>query len=619
MNDEPNSDEGKRPVPLTADEITSFDFEGPIRGAEVADAYLLGDFFRRAATETEDQSSLARRVYALLNAVCSFHFKPEDRSSPFGPMMEWDGKRTAIPEDFAGDQSTAFAMIADKIEHPCLRARIADTAWLNDKRNGKVAVVAVEAYATCARQLLSGDFHARFARDDSTPFEAFSLARRAVQIAVAIKRKAEPLSGSAAEVLIDLGNAAKATGDLSLYRRAHSLAWNHGLLDSLKFAGDLKAVLDQEKDPMSRKAVWEQMASCYRDAGQAEDELRCSIAAAEELVAMAEAMAPPMASASWLADAIKALRPLKGTRPRRKELEVRLRETQENLSDDMTTFSSGPFDLSDIASGTIEVFEPMSLTTALGQLAILTRPPELEDRRKDALQTLKSSPLSAMFAITKMDRDGKTIAVVPGAELRGEPGEDWMLHKFAESDGLRRQIFIAGQFEPVRRHLASRFSFVERHFWAIVENSPFVPLGYESVFALGFSRMMQGDALSAAHLLLPQIENSVREVLIKAGKDPSIIQSDMSQEDRSLSSMLEHNRGDLDQIFGSDLVLEIDLLFNSRLGPALRHDMAHGKINTNDCFGADVRYACWLIYRITCLPLMSRWSEIVSQIETQEF
>lgn len=614
-----NANEKAQPTPLTAEELLSVDIEKPIRESDVVDAHVLGNLYENVFKDLADQSSVEARVYALLRAVCSFHFKPEDSSSPFGPMWEMDGKRSSIPEDFAGPQALAFATIAEKIEHLGLRARIADTAWLNNKRDARVGTIAVEAYSLCVRQLLSGDFRARFARDESTPFEALKLAERAVQIAVALKRRADPLAGIAAETLVDLGKTARATGDLSLYRRASALAWNHGLLDSRAFATELESHLADEPDPMGRKRIWEQAAACYRDIGEEDHVLRCQIAAAEELVAMADAMGSPLASASWLADAIKSLRPLKGTKPRRKELELRLREAQENLSDEMTTFSSGPIDLADIAQGTIEVFEPMSLPTALGQLAILTRSPALEDRRTEALNSLKESSLASLFEMTKVDRDGKTIAVVPAANLRGEPNEDWMLHKYAESDSLRRRIFVAGQLEPVRQHLASRVSFTDRYFKAIVQNSPFVPLGYESIFARGFARMMQGDFLSAAYLLLPQMENSIRDVLAKAGHDPSIIQSDMSQEDRSLSSMLENNRAELDEIFGPDLTLEIDLLFNSRLGPALRHDMAHGKVNTNECHDADVRYACWLIYRVTCLPLLAHWSEIVAQIEASEF
>lgn len=608
------------PAPLSANDLLSFDFEEPIRGADVADAHPLGDLFQKALAGLEDKTTVEARTFALMTAVCSFHFKPEDRAAPFGPMMEWERKRSAIPEDFAGDQALAFAAVADRIEHPCLRARIADTAWLNDKKNGRVARTAVEAYAECVRRLLSGDFRARFAKDEGTPFEAFNLAKRAVQIAAAIKKRSDPLTGPAAEALLALGEAARTTGDLSLYRRAFTLAWHNGLIDSPQFAKDLELIAGQELDPMGRKAIWDQIAACYRDVGDEGAELRSSINAAEELVAMADSMGgSPMAAASWLADAIKSMRPLRGTKLRRAELEVRLREVQASISDEMATFTSGPIDLSEIAEGTIKVFEPLSLPTALGQFAVLSRPPSIESRRREALDSLQNAPLASIFGMTKVDHDGKTIAVVPGAELRGEPGEEWLLHKYAEHDALRRRIFIAGQFEPVRRHLASRISFTERYFRAIVQRSPFVPHGYESIFALGFARMMQGDALSAAHLLLPQLENSVRDVLSKAGHDPSIIQADMSQEDRSLSSMLEKNRQEMDTIFGPELTLEIDLLFNSRLGPALRHDMAHGKVDTNDCYGADVRYACWLIYRITCLPLLDNWSQIVTEIETSEF
>jgi hypothetical protein len=86
----------------------------------------------------------------------------------------------------------------------------------------------------------------------------------------------------------------------------------------------------------------------------------------------------------------------------------------------------------------------------------------------------------------------------------------------------------------------------------------------------------------------------------------------MLQEDRSLSGLLLSLRPELEEIFGPDLINEIDLLFNFRAGPSLRHEIAHGKLTTGACYHRDAIYACWLIYRLTCLPLVRYWPEQVA-------
>jgi Domain of unknown function (DUF4209) len=160
----------------------------------------------------------------------------------------------------------------------------------------------------------------------------------------------------------------------------------------------------------------------------------------------------------------------------------------------------------------------------------------------------------------------------------------------------------------------------ERHFQVIAELSPFVPVGHDYIFALGFARLMQGEYVSAVHLLLPQVENSIRYVLQQHGEDTSMIQADMIQEDRSLSVLLADRRQTLERIFGEALVFEIELLFTDRAGPALRHEMAHGKLTAGHCLHSDAIYACWLIYRITCLPLFEQWHDLVgARLEQEAF
>ncbi|MBM7404972.1 MULTISPECIES: DUF4209 domain-containing protein [Sphingomonas] len=144
--------------------------------------------------------------------------------------------------------------------------------------------------------------------------------------------------------------------------------------------------------------------------------------------------------------------------------------------------------------------------------------------------------------------------------------------------------------------------------------------GYHHTFSLGFARMFEGDFISAANILIPQLENAIRYVLKNANVHSAKMMSDLTQDDRSLSGLLVHMRKEMEGVFGVDLVHEIDLLFNYRPGPALRHEAAHGKLTDGLSFSADAIYACWLIYQMTVAPLVPYWKEhIAPQIEQYAF
>jgi hypothetical protein len=113
--------------------------------------------------------------------------------------------------------------------------------------------------------------------------------------------------------------------------------------------------------------------------------------------------------------------------------------------------------------------------------------------------------------------------------------------------------------------------------------------------------------LSAAHLLIPQLEHSVRYVLHSSSTVSSKIMPDMLQEDRPLLALIDQLRPELERIFTAPVVYEMELLFTYRGGPTLRHDFAHGKITDGYCFSPDVIYAC-----LTCLPLLPYWTQHIA-------
>src|SRR5262249_43374682 len=82
----------------------------------------------------------------------------------------------------------------------------------------------------------------------------------------------------------------------------------------------------------------------------------------------------------------------------------------------------------------------------------------------------------------------------------------------------------------------------------------FVPELQAPLYALGFARLFQGDFTSAAHLLIPRLESSLRHILKAHGADPTKRRYDASEEDRSLDAIISNHRAELVDILGAPLM-----------------------------------------------------------------
>ncbi|MGI6852061.1 hypothetical protein [Mesorhizobium sp. 1B3] len=245
-----------------------------------------------------------------------------------------------------------------------------------------------------------------------------------------------------------------------------------------------------------------------------------------------------------------------------------MRELQEEALSELSEFTI-PMEMSDTIAGTIKVFEDLSLPEGLRQFAFLALPSSLENLRQQAIETLNDGSMVSMFGATHHDADGKAVAEIEALGIGEEPSEQRVKYKMEEIEGFRRFELVKGYIHPAREFISSAF-LSERHFYPIVRASPFVPASHEHIFALGLARLIQGDYVSAVHLLIPQVENSIRNVLKNLNTDSSRILSDMIQEDRSLDSLLTNYKAEMDRVFSPDVVLQIDLLFNGKPGPGLR-------------------------------------------------
>jgi hypothetical protein len=271
-----------------------------------------------------------------------------------------------------------------------------------------------------------------------------------------------------------------------------------------------------------------------------------------------------------------------------------------------------PLDIDDNREAMFERFLGFALSDALMNFALLERSPSKEKLRQEATDGASSSVLMSMFAMHHTDGGGKVVAKTDGARPGETPSEEWYDTTINRNEGLRRQLVVGAGIDPARLAINQKFSIIEEHLEPIVSASWIVPPSQKPIMILGFTRLIQGDFMSAAHLIIPQLEPCLRNILQVSGVDTAKRRNDSTEEDQDLGYLLKNHREPLERILGADLTYEIELLFDRKTGDRLRHLIAHGNISGGGCYTADVIYACWLLYRLCCLPaLKAGWDKVI--------
>ncbi len=614
-----NSNDDKPPQhanTVTGEEFAAVDVEAPIRASHKVDCWSLGNLYRTAASEQgQNDKSAATRVFGLLSDILNIQFKPEDRSEPYGPWFVMDGRRGLIPADLRGDQSAVICGLVPTIQNSGLRARLADIVWINDRSLAVMASHAIDAYCESVQLVL--DNEAQFFNADRTPsgHDGRKMLHRACQIANATGWK-DPQASRLKALLCAVIQDALQRRDHQGFLNAADIALQYATEDPARIAANAETfAASADLRPHWSHDLWNLAARAHAALHNQEDRDRCLVSAAESHVTIADAAGGEgIVAAGAIMDAIYELRHLPNTRNRRRELEEKLRRAQASVRDEMGVIST-QFDLTDYIEHARERVSGVSLPQALGQFADLTASPDPDELREQARRLADENPLSSIMPTAMLDEDGKVVAKSPGMHPDGTESDIALHHLIARHENLRRQAAVPGLIEPARRLIWSQQSLHPHHLHLIAAMTPFVPVDRAHVVTTGFSRLFGGDFVSALHILVPQLEHSLRHILKQAGVEPSAILSDMTQGSRTLSVMLDKERAPLEEVLGPDLVFEIENLFDFRGGPAIRHRVAHGLLSAAECNSTDSIYACWFIFRLFCLPLFPHWDEVAKRMD----
>lgn len=599
--------------------VTLADFQGcsledPIAHVDSVSLSAMSMAFGQASAAATPPCN---EVYRLLAQIAGVHLSPSDRGRIWVPGLQMSGGRSMLPGDIRGEQSDVIEAMLPAIRHPVLRARLADVVWTNDLRKGVVAKVAVEAYCETIECLMSGTLKAAYPVGGRDLVDAQTPAHRVLQIASNVKKKSAPLPDRLVSVLKALYAQALQEAQPVIFSRIAQLCVDYKLIDPKDAAPDLESMgIDSRTDvpPEAIRMALDYASALYDRVGDQHAEERCQMGAVRQMLRMRDECPQAGAKASWVMDALMRLRQIKTNEAAalERELETDLRRLQRASLRELGSFAVD-IQMPAEQERVLSYFESMDFSTALKSFAWLEVSPKIQDLKSEALKRAEENPLSGLMGVKHLDNEGRTVVNTSGASLGSEePAEDWFVHMIAQSESYRRAVVVANRIDPVRLLIGQSVTIEERHFAAIVWHSPFVPQLQAPLYALGFTRFFQGDFASAGYLLIPQLEPSLRHILKAHGADPTKRREDATEEDRSLDAIISNHRAELVEMLGEPLLEEINRIFNVQPGPTLRHDAAHGQMSAGQCYSADVIYACWLLYRVCCIPLMDRWDEWVS-------
>lgn len=590
------ADEGRHIFSGDLGAVVSIDLEAPIKGAAHVRISLYAELYHQSAQAAEAAAGAASAAaFRFLGLLCTLGESFDVAVRPFSPMFESSEGRSFFPGDLSSKDLETVAAFARRITNPLLQARLFDIVWVL-RHDPAACAAAATGYIVRAK-----------AQDTAADWPiAIPAYQRAVQLAAALGRTKE-LFREASDALIAAARTRIAGAPDARNLRLMRLMLRHGIGDPAEFSGvsaefsaasQRKGILESAQGYREIEADWHKLAR------ELAKEKIARLAAGELMVEIAErrlGLAPggAMSASSLLVDAIEALRRAGADRARVEQLRARLTELQQAARAEMGTFSHAHDITDQVKEAEAHVarrpFEEALLRFAFGVPTV--DPAEL---KKEIIEKAQENPLSSLIDADIVDEKGRTVAREEG--FWGKSGDALEAaieaKMFSHAAKFVWRSRVSGFINPARLQILSDHHPSFEEILRIVRNNPFVPPDHEEIFLRGLHAGFHGDFIVAVHLLVPQVENSLRYILEEQGVDVSNLQSDKTQPLKILGALLSMEP--TKRVLGPSLHFEVRGHLIEKTGFDFRNKVAHGFVDETDCYSAPALAVWWLVLHL-CL------------------
>lgn len=340
------------------------------------------------------------------------------------------------------------------------------------------------------------------------------------------------------------------------------------------------------------------LVSLYRKLDDEENILKARTEYAEtyirEVDLMEESINPSFIHISMkYTEAIQAYKKVEGSKSVRNKLQIRLESFQEKAMDQFSKIST-TIPIGEIITPFIDNIPGNNKTEILMKLTSEIIIPEYEKIKRRAEIYLSKSITSKILPISLTSSKGKIISKTNPYLNENQSEKRLRLAMYRE---VNREIFTLGAcIGAIIEDIQLYQNYTEKDFLSLVYENPFIPQGRELIYAKGLYFGIKGDFFTSVHLLVPQIENSLRYLLIQYGVPASTFSDQTLQLEHSLNTLLL--MPEINKIIGADTVLTLRALLIEKIGSNVRNKISHG---LEDYHGYELyphMYTWWITLRI---------------------
>ncbi|MFH1397236.1 MAG: DUF4209 domain-containing protein [Candidatus Omnitrophota bacterium] len=538
------------------------------------------------AKEANDKD--LEEVMKLLWQVFSMYFQ-WGKGQPFGPLMSGPQGRTMIPEDLTEDELLKLEEIVAASANSQFVARIGDVLWIR-RRNHLYAKKAIEAYLKAADE----------DKDSEMWVPRSEWLKRATQIAMELGEKAQERQIIKKKLMKLFEESRK-----SCFNPRQDY-WPSAILELLienklvdnweELAGKIVEIakgFSISPGCDAPRKYYVLAAKCFEYANKPEKAKEMKIALAKHWEDEARSFKTPQGCdgfnlAHRLEKAIHAYREA-GEKVKAEELVHELKEANKLTLGQMKVISSPPIDAAPLIKIADDLLQGKTGKEAIEAFAALCKPFSYEQERKSAEKNLKEHPLQGLFDTHVLTEEGNVSAKIGGMT---DDYENTLKAQIIRGYNLGQNLSASTTLKRGISLILNSGDSWKSSLKALLETSKFVPKDRVDIYERAIIAGFESDLLLFVHLIIPQLENSVRLIFgMNKIKITSVLSSGVQRE-KDMNELL--NDPSAEQIFGKDLLWEMRSLLIEQAGPNMRNRVCHGLADSNDLNGASSIFLLWL-------------------------
>lgn len=291
----------------------------------------------------------------------------------------------------------------------------------------------------------------------------------------------------------------------------------------------------------------------------------------------------------------------KQDRERLLQLRGKLQQVQQDRLNSMASIPL-EFDAAPIQKIIETLFHGLSRQEAIlafGECAMLYK---VEEVRQGVLTEQQKNVFSSLFSKRFIDEEGRLVKTLSPLDLR-DPQEDasllreHMVHYVSERRSLGETICLQLAYHKVRE----RGAVASDDLSFLIDRNALIPEERRAIIRTGLQLGLNGELYASLHILLPQTENLLRELVKLCGDMPSYLKEDGTEDIKPLSQLFDSQK--LREAYDEDLLFTWKTLLDERGGPNLRNEIAHGVLSPRR--GSGGAALCFLSLLIRFLALYS--------------